>query len=119
MTPNPRRKPASTRRAAPHATNAPLQTPQGTRLVKYPTDLFESSASQDAGVNTTTDNLLAKACAHICEVDPKLEGLIEKHHCKMFSPEGLAEEVEPFTALSSGIIAQQVPWPFLPQLTID
>lgn len=41
-------------------------------------------------------------------MDPKLEVLIGKHHCKMFSPEGLREVVDPFTALASGIIGQQV-----------
>jgi len=34
--------------------------------------------------------------------------LIEKHHCKIFSPEGLREVVDPFTALASSIIGQQV-----------
>jgi len=41
-------------------------------------------------------------------VDPKLKTVIDAHHCKMFSPEGLQEDVEPFTALVSGIMAQQV-----------
>jgi DNA-3-methyladenine glycosylase II len=34
--------------------------------------------------------------------------VIDKHHCKLFSPEGLSEDVEPFQALSSGIMSQQV-----------
>ena len=42
------------------------------------------------------------------KVDPKMEALVKKHHCKVFSPEGLKEVVDPFTALSSGIIGQQV-----------
>jgi len=41
-------------------------------------------------------------------VDPKLRGLVEKHTCRIFSPEGLREVVEPFTALASGIMGQQV-----------
>jgi DNA-3-methyladenine glycosylase II len=105
---NPRRTPAKSRRAAPHATNAPLQTPKGTRIVKYPSDLFEATSSQNGIDETTTVNLLEKACEHLCTVDPRLKAVVDKHHCKLFSPEGLAEDVEPFQALASGIMAQQV-----------
>lgn len=109
---NPRRKPAGgSRKASTHITNAPLQTPGGTRVLKYPSDLFDSAlpSSQNAGdPGTTTENLLEKACAHLVSVDPKLQLVVDKHYCKIFSAEGLQEEVEPFTALSSGIIAQQV-----------
>ncbi|TLD22507.1 DNA-3-methyladenine glycosylase [Venturia nashicola] len=109
---NPRRKPAGgVRKAATNITNAPLQTPEGTKVVKYPSDLFESalpSPNKAAEPGTTTENLLEKACAHLASVDPKLQAVIDKHRCKMFSPEGLQEVVEPFTALSSGIMAQQV-----------
>ncbi|KAG6008984.1 hypothetical protein E4U21_003536 [Claviceps maximensis] len=34
--------------------------------------------------------------------------LVEKNHCKVFSPEGLAEKIDPFENLTSGIISQQV-----------
>lgn len=34
--------------------------------------------------------------------------LVEKNHCHVFSPEGLAEKVDPFESLCSGIISQQV-----------
>jgi DNA-3-methyladenine glycosylase II len=106
---NPRRKTASTRKAAPNATNAPLQTPKGSRIVAYPSDLFETSSSQTTGQpSLTTENLLEKACEHLVKVDPRLKTVIDKHQCRMFSPEGLQEEVEPFTALASGIISQQV-----------
>lgn len=37
-----------------------------------------------------------------------MKPLIDTHHCKMFSPEGLAEKVDPFECLASGIIGQQV-----------
>jgi DNA-3-methyladenine glycosylase II len=57
---------------------------------------------------STTETLLHDACAHLLKVDPKLKAVIDKHHCKMFSPEGLMEPVEPFQALASGIIGQQV-----------
>ncbi|KAF1358720.1 DNA glycosylase, partial [Lizonia empirigonia] len=38
----------------------------------------------------------------------KLAGLVDKYHCGIFSPEGLGDVVDPFTALASGIIGQQV-----------
>lgn len=96
------------RRADPKATNAPLQTPGGSKVLKtYPSDLLESSSPSKGGI-ITTDNLLEKACAHLCAVDPKLKPLVERHTCKMFTPEGLAENVEPFEALVSSIISQQV-----------
>jgi DNA-3-methyladenine glycosylase II len=96
------------RRADPKATNAPLQTPGGSKVLKsYPSDLLENGSPSKGGV-TTTENLLEKACAHLCTVDAKLKPLVERHTCKMFTPEGLAEHVEPFEALVSSIISQQV-----------
>jgi DNA-3-methyladenine glycosylase II len=66
----------------------------------------------DVGVlnkpTATIDTLLKDAEEFLCKVDPKLRPLVEKHKCKVFSPEGLREVVDPFTALSSGIIGQQV-----------
>lgn len=108
-------KPATPRRRRkvdPHATNAPLQTPGGSRLTSYPSSIFESgsqtpSASQQSD-SLTTENLLARACEHLVSIDPRLKTVIDKHHCRMFSPEGLAEEIDPFMALASGIIGQQV-----------
>jgi len=37
-----------------------------------------------------------------------MQPLIEKHYCRVFCPEGLAEECDPFKSLCSGIMAQQV-----------
>lgn len=98
------------RKVEPHATNAPLQTPGGSRITIYPSQAFESG-SQTPSQQTdtlTTDNVLEKACAHLISIDPRLKTVIDQHHCRMFSPEGLAEEVEPFIALSSSIMNQQV-----------
>ena len=66
------------------------------------------SKSRVAPPTTTTAHLLEEACAHLLKVDPKLKTVIEKNHCRIFSPEGLAEEIDPFRSLASGIIAQQV-----------
>jgi DNA-3-methyladenine glycosylase II len=112
-TPEKASTPRRRRKVDPHATNAPLQTPGGSRLTSYPSSVFESgsqtpSASQASDNELTTENLLERACAHLVAVDPRLKTVIEQNHCKMFSPEGLAEEVDPFAALASGIIGQQV-----------
>lgn len=106
-TSKPTPQPPATRLVKPHHTNAPLLTPGGTGV--YST--FEDNASPSkAGVaaHPTNKTLLATACAHLVSVDPKLAPVIEKHYCKVFSPEGLAEKIDPFRSLASGIIAQQV-----------
>lgn len=66
------------------------------------------SPSKLSAVETTTENLLRVACDHLVRIDPRMESLIEKNPCNVFSPEGLAEKVDPFEALCSGIISQQV-----------
>ena len=108
------------RPAEPHATNAPLSTPGGSRIVAYPSSPPTPAAAKrkvtipadrPPGLplpTSTTDTLLADACAHLLKVDPKLKVLIDKHHCDIFSPQGLMEDVDPFIALSSTIIGQQV-----------
>jgi DNA-3-methyladenine glycosylase II len=112
------------RPAEPHATNAPILTPDGTDVVTLsspvkpedPSPVKRRKAKElappDVGVlkspSTNIDTLLKEAEAYLIGVDPKLRGLIEKHQCKMFSPEGLREVVDPFTALASSIMGQQV-----------
>ncbi|KAF2467120.1 DNA glycosylase [Lindgomyces ingoldianus] len=115
----------------PHTTNAPLSTSGGSRVVAYtsspipapfvsedettsPSKKRKAKAvvPPDVGAlrppTSTIDTLLKDACEHLCSVDPKLKALVNNHHCKMFSPDGLREVVDPFTALASGIIGQQV-----------
>jgi len=108
----PKKTPRQRRRVDPHATNAPLQTPGGTRLTSYPSSILESGSQTPLGSQQsdvlTTDNLLKTACAHLVSIDPRLKPIIDQHHCRLFSPEGLSEEVDPFMALASGIIGQQV-----------
>ena len=98
------------RPAEPHRTNATLRTPGGSRLVPYSQEIIDSSPIKGGmpQPTTTTAQLLDQACAHLIAIDPRLKPLIEKHHCRIFSPEGLAEEVDPFEALCSGVISQQV-----------
>lgn len=98
------------RAAEPHMTNAPLKTPRGSRLITYPISATDVSPSR-TGIprpTTTTGHILDEACAHLIKADPRLQPLIEKHYCRIFSPEGLAEEIDPFHSLCSGIMAQQV-----------
>jgi DNA-3-methyladenine glycosylase II len=101
------------RPADPHTTNATLVTPGGTQATAYPSNLSESSPFQ-AGPNgrahpsSTTSTLLSQACSHLVSIEPKLAPLIRKHRCNIFSPSGLAEKIDPFRSLVSGIMAQQV-----------
>ena len=85
-------------------------TPRGSRLVIY-SNSGPNASPWKAGLprsTTSTATILEDACAHLMKVEPRLKALIEKYHCEMFSPEGLAQECEPFRNLSSGIMAQQV-----------
>ncbi|KAF6224080.1 hypothetical protein HO133_010654 [Letharia lupina] len=98
------------RPAEPHRTNAPLKTPRGSRLVTSNKETAEASPSK-TGIPrpaTSTSHILDEACAHLVKMEPMLQPLIEKHYCRVFCPEGLAEECDPFKSLCSSIMAQQV-----------
>ncbi|TPX20010.1 3-methyladenine DNA glycosylase [Coccidioides immitis] len=111
-----RPKPASSahpdlnRPVDPHRTTATLVTPHGTHLTAYPRTIEEASPSK-TGIprpTATTGNILEQGLAHLLKVDPKLRSVIEKYPSPPFSPSDLAEEIDPFQALASGIIGQQV-----------
>ncbi len=95
------------RPAEPHATNAPLLSPGSSRVVAA---YSEQAASGSAlpKPTTTTGSLLEQACAHLIKVDPRLKAVINKYSCPLFTPESLAEPVDPFRSLASSIISQQV-----------
>ncbi|KAL7622959.1 3-methyladenine DNA glycosylase [Parahypoxylon ruwenzoriense] len=100
----PKPKVAAIRRLAdPNATNATLLSPETSRVVTR--DISPSEAPAD---QITTANILEEACKHLISVDARMKPLIDKHHCRIFSPEGLSEEIDPFESLCSGIISQQV-----------
>ncbi|KAM0333358.1 hypothetical protein ACHAQA_002019 [Verticillium albo-atrum] len=114
---------AVARLADPNRTNAPLLSPETSRVVASKTAVESDSVSPSkvarlvptsslvSEVNahpTTTENILVEACAHLIRVDPRMKSLIEKNPCQVFSPEGLAEKIDPFESLCSGIISQQV-----------
>lgn len=101
------------RPAQPHLTNALLRTPKGSRIsavtqVQGTSGPVHHAAEADTGAETTTENLLKVASAYLCKQDPRLQKIVDQHHCRIFSPEGLAEEIDPFRSLASGIMAQQV-----------
>jgi DNA-3-methyladenine glycosylase II len=98
------------RAADPHVSNAILLSPETSRVVSY-SDLVDKSKNDGISVTkptTSTTDILGEACAHLIKVDSRMKPLIEKHTCHLFSPESLAEEVDPFRSLASGIIGQQV-----------
>lgn len=94
----------------PHRTNATLLTPRGSSVVAYPPGPQDISPSKTGlpRPTATTGTLLEQAVAHLIKTDPRLKPLIEKYPCPLFSPEGLAEKVDPFQSLASSIIGQQV-----------
>jgi DNA-3-methyladenine glycosylase II len=98
---------AVTRLADPRATNAPLLSPETSHIIASK-PVATVSPSKLSGVKTTTANILEEACQHLIKVDPRMKPLIEKHTCRIFTPEGLAEKIDPFETLISGIISQQV-----------
>ncbi|KAI9785675.1 MAG: 3-methyladenine DNA glycosylase [Geoglossum umbratile] len=100
---------SANRPADPHRTNAPLVSPETSRVVAYAGRQAPSGTKATGPLSTrTTENILEGACAHLVNVDPTLKHVIDKHHCRIFSSEGLAEEIDPFVTLSSSIISQQV-----------
>ncbi|KAK5138279.1 hypothetical protein LTR08_003340 [Meristemomyces frigidus] len=100
--------PPNDRLAAPHHTNATLITPGGTQVDPTYSNWEESPSKPGSEPATTAGRFLDDACARLLEIDPKLKPVIEKHQCRVFSPEGLAEQIDPFRSLTSGIMAQQV-----------
>ena len=100
--------PPPDRPAEPHHTNATLITPGGTQVQPTYSNFEDSPSKPSARATTSTKCMLDEACAHLIAVDPTLRPVIERHHCRIFSPEGLAETIDPFRSLASGIISQQV-----------
>lgn len=100
--------PPATKVVKPHHTNATLVTPGGTQVQPTYSNFEESPSKPSAMPLTTSKTLLDEACAHLTKADERIRPVIEKHYCRIFSPEGLAEKIDPFRSLASGIMAQQV-----------
>lgn len=104
-TPKPKSR-AVTWLADPNATNAPLLSPETSRVIARTPALSDTTPSRPQAV--TTANILEAACAHLTSTEPRLAPLVAAHHCRIFAPEGLAEKIDPFESLVSGILSQQV-----------
>ncbi|KAI0442424.1 DNA glycosylase [Xylaria telfairii] len=100
------------RLAGSNTTLGTLLSPETSRIVTSKKARTQSpSASptkQPAQKAAATANVLEEANRFLISVDPRMRPLVENHHCRIFSPEGLAEEIDPFESLCSGIISQQV-----------
>ncbi|KAL4878586.1 DNA glycosylase [Aspergillus karnatakaensis] len=104
----PQTPPPLNRPVDPHRTNAPLLTPHGSSLYAYPPESKPEDLSPSKRPTATTGTLLEQAVAHLIAADKRLEPLIKIHPCNVFSPEGLAEKIDPFRSLVGTIIGQQV-----------
>lgn len=108
--------PSLDRPVDPHRTNAVLQTPHGTSVTVDPSREREEDVSPSKTAKTgtarppvaTTGTLLEQATAHLIAADPRLKSVVEQNPCPLFSPTGLAEQIDPFNSLVSSIIGQQV-----------
>ncbi|KAJ5474961.1 hypothetical protein N7539_006090 [Penicillium diatomitis] len=94
----------------PHRTNVTLLTPYGSTVNAYPTNAEDTSPSKTGlpPPTATTGTLIEQAVAHLIATDPRLQPMIEQHPCPLFTPERLAEQIDPFNSLVSSIIGQQV-----------
>jgi DNA-3-methyladenine glycosylase II len=98
------------RPAQPHVANAPLNSPASDKLVTAYSTFDGDAVGPAPPASATTSSILDDAVAHLKRMDEngRLAPFIAKFHCKVFDADGLAEEIDPFRSLSSGIIAQQV-----------
>ncbi|GAP83307.2 hypothetical protein SAMD00023353_0403370 [Rosellinia necatrix] len=108
------------RLADSNATLATLLSPETSRVITNKKTRSRSpSASPTKGKKKATlaaasaapaapGGILEEANRFLISVDARMRPLIENHHCRIFSPEGLAEQIDPFESLCSGIISQQV-----------
>ena len=97
--PLPKKKAKTNYNSTPLPTSNPtlatVPSPNSRRLVHIPHSLLHAT-------------FLSRATEHLISVDPRFKELLDKHHCHLFSPEGLSEGVDPFKALVCGILSQQV-----------
>ncbi|TGJ82094.1 hypothetical protein E0Z10_g6669 [Xylaria hypoxylon] len=102
------------RLAVSNITLATLLSPETSRVVTNTTRSPSASPTKKSVQDVSapkvaaTGNVLEKGNQFLISVDPRMRPLVENNYCRIFSPEGLAEQVDPFEALCSGIISQQV-----------
>lgn len=108
VTPPPGHPLSRPRPADPHITNATLVTPGGTQATALPPLSDQQLDLSPSKQPATTSTILGKATAHLIATDSRLATVIAQHPCPIFSPAGLAETIDPFRSLVSGICGQQV-----------
>jgi DNA-3-methyladenine glycosylase II len=99
---------SSARPAEPHIANAPIKSPTSDKVVTaYSTWSGDIAGPAPTG---TTNSILNDAVVHLKAMDEngRLAPYLAKFHCKVFDAEGMAQPIDPFRSLASGIIAQQV-----------
>jgi DNA-3-methyladenine glycosylase II len=101
-----KRKPATTTSDDP--THVPLLTPNGTILEPVDPPLLTIPLPAPTSPSSPEDTLLNTACAHLISIDSTLAPLIAAHKCHLFTAASLSRPIDPFRALASGIIAQQI-----------
>ncbi|KAI8633711.1 DNA glycosylase [Xylariaceae sp. FL1651] len=120
--PSKKPRPAAVSRLADsNATLATLLSPETSRVVTSKRAAARSrsvsptkGSAQERGASAivpkaaATANILEEANRHLIATDPRMRPLVENNHCRIFSPEGLAERIDPFESLCSSIISQQV-----------
>ena len=106
---------AVSRLADSNTTLATLLSPETSRIItskrtrtRSPSASPTKEQSAEVPKVPATANVLEEGNKFLISVDPRMRPLVEKNHCRIFSPEGLAEQIDPFEALCSGIISQQV-----------
>ncbi|KAI0395384.1 DNA glycosylase [Xylariaceae sp. FL0594] len=119
------RIPAVDKLADPNTTLATLVSPETSRIVtshklgarsrsvspskkKTTKPVVEQRITSTLQPSAPSTTILEEANRHLVSVDPRMRPLVEKNYCRIFSPEGLAEKIDPFDSLCSGIISQQV-----------
>jgi DNA-3-methyladenine glycosylase II len=99
---------SSVRPAEPHVANAPIKSPTSDKIVTA----YSAWSGDIAGPapTSTTNSILDDAVAHLKRMDEngRLAPYLAKFHCKVFDAEGMAQPIDPFRSLASGIISQQV-----------
>ncbi|KAI1420410.1 DNA glycosylase [Xylaria sp. FL1777] len=111
------RAPAVNRLAESNVTLATLLSPETSRVVTSRGVRKRSPSASPTKQPVQGDpvpkvaaaaDILEEGNKFLISVDPRMRPLVENNHCRMFSPEGLAEQIDPFEALCSSIISQQV-----------
>jgi DNA-3-methyladenine glycosylase II len=97
------------RLADPNTSHATIVSPETFRVIKGASQQDAAASSSKAQPAQARDSpVLEAACRHLISADARMEPLIARHHCRIFSAEGLAEKIDPFESLVSSMISQLI-----------